>query len=144
MTGPTTTDRRSRRMMPSARPREMARLIAAPRARVAVACALIVAAITTSIAVFHVSRRKEIIRIGYKLSEARHELRQLRELNRKLRLESSVLTNPARIERLAGALGMNRATGQQIRVVRQLEVARAKPAEPGRSELLPDRRRGSP
>lgn len=104
---------------------EVARLIAAPRARVAVACALIIAVIAGSIAIFHVSRRKEIVRIGYRLSDARQQLRDLREENRKLRLETSVLTNPARIERLARSLGMKRATPQQIRVVRQPEVAQA-------------------
>ena len=94
-----------------------ARLIAAPRARVAVACALILASIALSIGVFHVSRRKQIIRIGYELSEARDQLRQLREQNRKLRVETSVLTNPARIERLARVLGMKRATPNDIRMV---------------------------
>jgi cell division protein FtsL len=105
-----------------------ARLIAAPRARVSVAVVLIMAAIVMAIGVFHVSRRKQIVSIGYRLSDAREQVRHLREENRKLRLESSVLTNPARIERLAGALGMQRATPNQIRVVRvgHRSLARAK------------------
>jgi cell division protein FtsL len=106
--------------------RPAARFVAAPRARVAVACAVIVAAIVLAIGVFHVSRRKEITRLGYRLTDTRKELRLLREDNRRLRVEQSVLTNPERIERLARSLGMIRPMPTEIRVVRaQAQTARA-------------------
>ena len=95
------------------------RIIAAPRARVAVACALIVASIIVAISVMHVSRRKSILRLGYELSDVRREVEVLREENRKLRLERSVLTNPERVERLARSLGMTRTQPTQVRVVRE-------------------------
>jgi len=95
-----------------------ARFVAAPAARVAVASALIVAALLLAIGLFHVSRRKHILHLGYQLSQARNELRLLREDNRRLRVELSVLTNPERIERLARTLGMIEPLAGQIRVVR--------------------------
>jgi cell division protein FtsL len=95
-----------------------ARFVAAPAARVAVACALIVSALLLAIGVFHVSRQKQILHLGYELSRSRNELRLLREENRRLRVELSVLTNPARIERLARSLGMIEPMEGQIRVVR--------------------------
>ena len=94
-----------------------ARFVAAPAARVAVASALIVAALLLAIGLFHVSRRKHILHLGYQLSQARGDLRLLREENRRLRVELSVLTNPERIERLARSLGMIEPLAGQIRVV---------------------------
>src|SRR5262245_15181812 len=91
-------------------------LAAAPPARVAVACGLIAAALVLAVGIFHVSRQKQILALGYRLAAARHELRLLREDNRRLRVEQSVLTSPDRIERLASSLGMLRPTPEQIRV----------------------------
>jgi cell division protein FtsL len=114
--------------LPAPRP-PAARFVEAPRARVAVASALIVAVIILAIALFHVSRRKDILRLGYRLGDARKELKLLREDNRRLRVEQSVLTNPERIERLARSLGMIRPLPGQIRVVdTQTRTARTETA----------------
>jgi len=79
---------------------------------------LILATLLTGLGVQHVSHRRERVRLGYELSSASAELRRVSEENRRLRLEKSVLTDPDRIERLAGSLGMARATTDQIRLVR--------------------------
>jgi len=92
---------------------------------------LILAAVATALGVGHVARRQSVIRLGYELSDAVTELRRLEEENRRLRLERSVLTNPARIERLAFAMGMARPVPGQIRVVDadKAEIATAETAE---------------
>ena len=74
------------------------------------------------------------VRLGYELSEAQRELRQLQEENRRLRLEYSVLISPERIKTLATALGMRRPMPGQIRI--------AEPALPARSEKAPARGEG--
>lgn len=79
---------------------------------------LILAALLTGLGVRHVADRRERVRLGYELSAASAELRRVSEENRRLRLEKSVLTDPDRIERLAGNLGMVRPTTDQIRSVR--------------------------
>jgi cell division protein FtsL len=88
-----------------------------PTLRAAVACLLISAFTITALGVGHVAKRQRVIRLGYELTDAITELRRLEEENRRLRLERSVLTNPARIERLARAVGMLRPAPGQIRVV---------------------------
>ncbi len=92
-------------------------LHAPPTLRAAVGCMLIVAGLATGMGVGHVASRQRVIRLGYELTDAISELRRLEEENRRLRLERSVLTNPARIERLAFAMGMTRPIPGQIRVV---------------------------
>jgi cell division protein FtsL len=94
----------------------------------AVTSLLILAALLTGLGVRQVAHRRERVRLGYELSAASVELRRVSEENRRLRLEKSVLTDPDRIERLAANLGMTRPTTDQIRVVRQGEVARVEPA----------------
>jgi cell division protein FtsL len=92
--------------------------------RVAVVCMMMLAAVAITLGVGHVSRRQEVIRVGYELGRAMNELRTQQEENRRLRLERSVLTNPERIRRLAETRGMRQPTEGQMRVVR-----------PGGSEL---------
>jgi cell division protein FtsL len=58
-----------------------------------------------------------VIQLGYQLSQVTEALEREQEENRRLRLESSTLTNPARIERLAESLGMTRPGPDQIRVL---------------------------
>jgi cell division protein FtsL len=65
----------------------------------------------------HVSRRRDVVRLGYELSAATAQLRHAQEENRRLRLEKSVLTQPDRIEGLAAGLGMIRPGPEQIRAV---------------------------
>lgn len=76
-----------------------------------------VALLTTALCVRHVSHRRAVVRVGYSLSAATAELRRVEEENRRLRLEKSVLTSPARIEKLAGDMGLTRPAPEQIRVV---------------------------
>ena len=85
--------------------------------RRAVVGMFVVAVLATSLCVRHVSHRRAVVRVGYSLSAATAELRRVEEENRRLRLEKSVLTSPARIERLAGDMGLTRPAPEQIRVV---------------------------
>ena len=57
------------------------------------------------------------IRLGYELTRARAELREVEEENRRLRLEYSLLVSPERIRPLARALGMRVAGPGEIRVI---------------------------
>jgi cell division protein FtsL len=82
-----------------------------------VICLMILAGLLTGLGLRHVADRRERVRLGYELSAASAELRRVSEENRRLRLEKSVLTDPDRIERLAGNLGMVRPTTDQIRLV---------------------------
>jgi cell division protein FtsL len=71
----------------------------------------------TGFALRHVAQRRQLVGLGYELSAATAELRRLDEEARRLRLEKSVLTSPARIERMAAGLGMVRPALDQVRVV---------------------------
>jgi cell division protein FtsL len=84
--------------------------------RLAIGGLAILAALVTAIGVRQVAERREVVRLGYELSSATAELRRLEEENRQLRLETSVLTHPDRIERLALRLGLVRAAPDQVRV----------------------------
>jgi len=64
--------------------------------------------------IFHEHQR---IRFGYELGEARRELREIENENRRLRLEYSVLISPERVGTLAASLGMRPPEPAQIRVV---------------------------
>ncbi|HUS63248.1 MAG TPA: cell division protein FtsL [Kofleriaceae bacterium] len=95
------------------------------RSRLGVVGLVVLAVLSTAIGLRHVADRRDVVRVGYALSSATAELRRLEEDNRRLRLERSVLTSPARIERLAVGLGMARPGPEQIRVVREGAVAAA-------------------
>ncbi|HUH04922.1 MAG TPA: cell division protein FtsL [Kofleriaceae bacterium] len=86
--------------------------------RVAVVCMMMLTAVAIALGVGHVSRRQEVIKVGYELGRAMSDLRAQQEENRRLRLERSVLTNPERIRKLAEARGMQQLTQGQVRVVR--------------------------
>jgi cell division protein FtsL len=86
--------------------------------RVAVVCMMMLAAVAIALGVGHVSRRQEVIKVGYELGRAMSELTAQQEENRRLRLERSVLTNPERIRTLAETRGMQQPTQGQVRVVR--------------------------
>ncbi|HLU67650.1 MAG TPA: cell division protein FtsL [Kofleriaceae bacterium] len=85
--------------------------------RLAVCGIAAVAILLTGLGVHRVAHRREVVRLGYELSAATAELRRLQEEHRRLRLETSVLTHPDRIERLAQRLGLRRPAPEQIRVV---------------------------
>lgn len=78
-----------------------------------------------------IARQNQRVRLGYELTEARRELRDIEEENRRLRLEYSVLNSPERIKTLAAALGMRRPEPAQIRVVdaRGRAMASGNPAQ---------------
>ena len=79
---------------------------------------VISALLVIAMGVGHVGRRQRVLRLGYELTEAHTDLTRLKEENRRLRLEKSILTNPERIEKLAGNVGMSQPVAGQIRVVR--------------------------
>ncbi len=85
--------------------------------RVKAALLVLVAGTLLSIGLYRVHQRHQVIRVGYDLSEARTELRKLAEERNRLRLEESVLTSPARIERIAESLGMVRPSPNQLRII---------------------------
>ncbi len=99
--------------------------------RLAVIALVGMAALATAIGLRHVGHRREVVRLGYELSAATVELRRLDEEARRLRLEKSVLTSPARIERLAAGLGMVRPAPEQIRVVWRAPAEIRPPAAQG-------------
>jgi len=90
---------------------------AAPPSRRTITVMVLVAAIVTALAIMRVQSRHEVVRLGYQLSKVNEEVRQLREAERKLELERATLTNPARINTLAAAMGMVPAPAAAIRVV---------------------------
>jgi cell division protein FtsL len=100
-----------------------------PRARVA---ALLIAwALVCGVGLFQVSRRRSAVQVGYQLGDVMQELRALEEEERRLDLELNLLTAPARIERVAGELGMVRPSPAAIRVIRGgRSIARAGGATP--------------
>lgn len=80
--------------------------------------ALVLSAILLALlGIRHVAARQEVLRLGYQLTEASAELRERKEENRRLRLETSVLTSPERIERLARSLGMVSPGPEQVRII---------------------------
>ncbi|HKE17799.1 MAG TPA: cell division protein FtsL [Kofleriaceae bacterium] len=95
-----------------------------PRAAVAGLVAL--AALTTALGLRQVAHRREVVSLGYALSTDTAELRRLDEQARRLRLEKSVLTSPARIEHLAAGLGMVRPAPEQVRIVWRAPAAIAR------------------
>ena len=85
--------------------------------RVRAALLVLFATALLAIGLHRVHERHQVIRVGYDLSEARVELRKLQEERNRLRLEESVLTSPARIERIAVSLGMLRPSPNQLRII---------------------------
>jgi cell division protein FtsL len=89
-------------------------------AMIVVACAL------TSVGVIRVTRQHEVLQLGYQLSRDSEQVRELREVRRRLELEHATLTAPDRIRRLAAQLGMTTVAPDRIRIVdTRNKVARA-------------------
>ena len=112
----------------------------APTVKIAVGGMVVFALAAALVGIAHVGRRQQVIQLGYLLSQATEALEREQEENRRLRLENSVLTDPARIEQLAESLGMTRPGPDQIRVLRvPLLGARADAgAPPGRPSPFDD------
>jgi len=88
--------------------------------------AMIVAACTlTSVGVIRVARQHEILRLGYQLARGSEQVREQREVRRRLELERATLTAPDRIRHLATQLGMTPVAPDKIRIVeRHVKLAR--------------------
>jgi cell division protein FtsL len=94
-----------------------------PRTRVA--CVVLGLAAVCAGGLFQVSRRRALVQLGYERGEALVELRRLEEEERRLDLESTLLTSPERIERVARELGMIRPPPGATRLVGRPSLARA-------------------
>jgi cell division protein FtsL len=78
-----------------------------------------VIAVLITISLVFVSSRLWLINLGYKISQAHREHKELLEMNRKLKIERESLRSPAQIEfRARGKLGMREPQESQIRYIR--------------------------
>lgn len=94
------------------------------RASRAAVIALVASAIVaTFLGTLQVKRHHELVRLSYELSDVTDELRTADEENRRLRLERSLLTAPARIEPMAADIGMVHPRPDQLRSVGPRELA---------------------
>ena len=82
-----------------------------------------IAVTITTVAIVRVSRQHEVLRLGYQLSRESEQVRELREVRRRLELEHATLTSPDRIRKLALQLGMVPVAPDKIRVVEPKKVA---------------------
>ena len=89
---------------------------AAPVRSIVIAMIVLACALTT-IGVIRVSRQHEVLRLGYQLARGSEEVRELREVRRRLELERATLTAPDRIRHLATQLGMTSVAPDRIRIV---------------------------
>jgi cell division protein FtsL len=124
--------------------------VKAPTVKVAVGGMVVFATAAAIIGIAHVGRRQQVIQLGYQLSRATEALEREQEENRRLRLEKSILTNPARIEQLAESLGMTQPGPDQIRVISVARGVRATldelwaPEPPEHASALPAARESEP
>ena len=95
----------------------------APSVRAVVIAMIAVAALVTAMAIIRVSRRHEVLRLGYELARKSEQVHQLREARRQLELEHATLSSPERIRHLATRLGMMPVAPDKIRVIGRGEVA---------------------
>lgn len=95
----------------------------APSVRSIVVALVVVATLVAAVAVVRVSRRHEVLRLGYELARRSEQVHQLREGRRQLMLEHATLSAPERIRRLATRLGMKQVSPDRIRVIGRGEVA---------------------
>lgn len=89
---------------------------AAPVRSVVIAMAL-VAIMLTGLGIVRVTRQHDVLRLGYQLERQSAQVRQLREVKRRLEVELATLTAPDRIRRLATQLGMTTVEPDKIRIV---------------------------
>jgi cell division protein FtsL len=89
---------------------------AAPVRSIVVAMVL-VAVMVTGLGIVRVTRQHDVLRLGYQLDRQAAQVRQLREVNRRLEVELATLTAPDRIRKLATQLGMTTVEPDKIRIV---------------------------
>ncbi len=77
--------------------------------------AVVVVAAFSLAAIFHVRTKLVAVELGYRLSRAASENKQLQAESRKLRLEVATLRNPRRLRRMAsGKLGLYEPRSDQV------------------------------
>jgi cell division protein FtsL len=89
---------------------------AAPVRSVVIAMVL-VAVMVTGLGIVRVTRQHDVLRLGYQLDRQAAQVRQLREVKRRLEVELATLTAPERIRKLATQLGMTTVAPDKIRIV---------------------------
>lgn len=89
---------------------------AAPVRSIVIAMVL-VACTLTGVGIVRVSRQHDVLRLGYQLDRQTAQVRQLREVKRRLEVELATLTAPERIRKLATQLGMTTVAPDKIRIV---------------------------
>jgi cell division protein FtsL len=78
---------------------------------------VIAACLVTTLGVIRVMRQHEVLRLGYRLDRQAEQVRQLKEVRRRLEVERATLSAPERIRRLATTLGMTTVAPDRIRIV---------------------------
>ena len=91
--------------------------------RIAIVALITCAALAAVFGALQVQRHHELVSLSYSLSTVSSELREAEEENRRLRLERSLLTAPARLEKMALELGLIHPDPAQIRVIGSKEIA---------------------
>jgi cell division protein FtsL len=89
---------------------------AAPVRSVVIAMA-IAACLLTTVGIVRVTRQHDVLRLGYQLDRQTAQVRQLREVKRRLEVELATMTAPERIRRLATQLGMTTVEPDKIRIL---------------------------
>jgi cell division protein FtsL len=89
---------------------------AAPVRSVVIAMVLC-AVMLTGLGIVKVTRQHDVLRLGYQLDRQAAQVRQLREVNRRLEVELATLTAPERIRKLATQLGMTTVEPDKIRIL---------------------------
>jgi len=88
---------------------------------IALACALV------AVGVVRVARQHEVLQLGFQLARESEQVRELREVRRRLEIERATLTSPDRIRRLATELGMTPVSPDKIRVIAASHPVAARP-----------------
>ncbi len=78
---------------------------------------VIAACLVTALGVIRVTRQHEVLRLGYRLDRQAEQVRQLKEIRRRLEVERATLSAPDRVRRLATQLGMTTVAPDKIRIV---------------------------
>ena len=78
----------------------------APSTRDTIITMIVLTALVTALAIAQVARRHEVVRAGFALSKATHEVEVRRARKRALEVELATLTHPDRLRQLALRLGM--------------------------------------
>ena len=89
-----------------------------------IAFVVIVILITTT-NIVKINRRYQIRNAEYNLAQVAQQLRIVRQKQRRLRIEHTLLRNPKRIERIAQNHGLNQAEPSQTHLIPRLSPLRS-------------------